>query len=145
MDGMQPGLTDLDLWSALVGVGMPPLVALVVSSHWRPAARAVTAAAVCVAAGLITTWLAGGLHGVTPVRAVLVVAMATFGSYRTWWHGSRITAWIEQKTSRRRPRRKPRRPRLATGGLIDINALGRSLPPRPTTPPRTPPTSSGVL
>lgn len=106
MEGMQPGLTDLDLWSALVGIGMPPVVAVAVSSRWQPWQRGLVAVAVCVAAGLGTTWIAGQLSGVTPVRAVLVVAMATFGSYRKFWHTTGIAKKIEDATTPGRPKRR---------------------------------------
>lgn len=120
---MEPGLTDLDLWSALVGIGMPPLVAVAVSSRWQPWQRAVVAAALCVGAGLATTWIAGDLAGVTPVRAVLVVAMATFGSYRKWWKDSGITRKIELATTPK-PRAGRRRPRKRA-------AVDAQLPERP--------------
>lgn len=135
MEGMSPGLTDLDLWSALVGVGMPPVVALAVSSRWQPWQRAVTAAALCVLAGVATTWIAGDLAGVTPVRAVLLTATAAFGSYSTWWKGSGITKKIEESTSPRPGRKRRRKPKPPTDQKPAVIA---HLPERPTTPPRTP-------
>lgn len=113
IEGINPGLTDLDLWSALVGIGMPPVVAVVISARWKPWVRAVAAALMCAAAGVITTWLAGDLAGLTPVRSVLVCMAATFGAYRKWWHPA---PWIEKATTpqrrgrRRSPKRRPSRP-----------------------------------
>lgn len=133
MEGMEAGLTDLDLWSALVGVGMPPLVAVVVSSRWQPWQRGLMALIMCVAAGLATTWIAGDLQGVTPVRSVLVVATATFGSYRRWWHTTGITKKIEDKTTPRRGAKR-RRPRPAVRDP-QKPAVIAPLPERPTTPP----------
>lgn len=126
MEGMEPGFTDLDLFSALAGIGMPPVVALVVSSRWQPWQRAIAAVAVCAAAGVGTAWLAGDLAGVAPVRAVLVAAMATFGSYRKWWQPSGIAKWIEEKTTPKRkpPRRRPKR-RLSASALATERGRGQ--------------------
>lgn len=149
MEGMSPGLTDLDLLAALVGIGMPPLVAVVVSSRWQPWQRGAAAAAMCIAAGLATTWIAGDLAGVTPVRAVLVVAMATFGSYRRFWHTTGITKKIEDATSakpgrKRKPKpsrkiptwrnRGPVKPPRGEGQPLVIAPL----PQRSNTPPQPP-------
>lgn len=137
MEGMEAGLTDLDLWSALVGIGMPPLVAVAVSSRWQPWQRGVMAVVMCVVAGMITTWIAGDLTGVTPIRAVLVVAWAAFGSYRTWWHTTGITKKIEDKTTPRRGTKRRRRPRPATPDA-QKPAVIAPLAARPSSPPRPP-------
>jgi hypothetical protein len=131
MEGMSPGLTDLDLWSALVGIGMPPLVAVAISSRWQPWQRALVAAALCMLAGVGTTWIAGDLAGVTPVRAVLLVAMAAFGSYSTWWKGSGITQKIEEATTPRPGRKRRRRPKPLKAGQGPARPLTQ---PRPAEP-----------
>lgn len=132
MEGMQAGLTDLDLWSALVGIAMPPVVAVAVSSRWQPWQRGVVAVVVCVVAGVGTTWIAGDLSGVTPVRAVLVAAMATFGSYRTFWHTTGITKKIEQATTPRAGRKRRRRtPTPAAARAEQKPAVIAPLPDRP--------------
>lgn len=134
IEGINPGLTDLDLWAALVGIGMPPVVAVVVSARWKPWLRAVAAAFMCVAAGVITTWLAGDLAGLTPVRSVLVCMAATFGAYRKWWHPSGIARWIEQATTprrrgrRRSPRRAPTRPVDPAVTTLLVKALDERRP-----------------
>lgn len=137
MEAMSPGLTDLDLWSALVGIGMPPVVAVVVSSRWQPWQRGIAAAALCVVAGLVTTWVAGDLSGVTPVRAVLLVATMAFGSYRTWWHTTGITKKIEDKTTRKKrgTRRRPAGPRAEQKPAVVARLPER--PPWQSPPPGT--------
>ena len=92
-------LTDADIWSLLVGAGMPPIVALLIRVRWQPWQKAVTAAAVSIAGGGVTAWLGGYMHGMTAVRCVLVVLLSTLAFYRLWWRPSGIAPAIEKATS----------------------------------------------
>ena len=92
-------LTDADIWSLLVGAGMPPIVALLIRAQWQSWQKAVTAAAVSVVGGGVTAWLGGYLHGMTIVRCVLMVLLSTLGFYRIWWRPSGIAPAIEKATS----------------------------------------------
>lgn len=88
-------MTDLDMWSLLVGLALPALIAVVNRSHWPSWVRALVAVATSVVAGGGTAYLTGQLTAVTWVHAALVVAVAAVGSYRLWWHPSGIAPAIE--------------------------------------------------
>ena len=92
-------MTNLDLVSALVGVLLPPLVAVVNQPRWPSWARALVAVVSSVAAGGMTAWVAGDLAGMSGLRAVLVVVAATLAAYRAWWQPSGIAPWLEHLTA----------------------------------------------
>lgn len=94
---MQP--SDLDIWAALVGFLMPPVIAVVNRPTWQPWIRAVVAVAANLVAGGMTAYLTGYLHGVSIIHAVLVVLFAALGSYRVFWQPSKIVPKIEAATS----------------------------------------------
>lgn len=96
---MLRAMTDLDMWSGIVGFAVPPLVAVFVQSSWAPWARAVFAFAVCMFFGGVTAALTGYLAGVAPARAALVVLFSALTFYRTFWHPSQIAPMIEKKTN----------------------------------------------
>lgn len=101
-------LPDLAMWSALVGVLLPPLVAIVNQPRWPGWARAVITAAACIAAGGITAYLDGSLTGVRWLSAALIVAVAAVGSYQKFWRPSHIAPRIEAATSSAAPDTPPR-------------------------------------
>jgi hypothetical protein len=92
-------MTDLDMWSGIVGFAVPPLVAVFVQSAWPAWARAVFAFVVCVAGGGVTAAFTGYLHGMSPARSVLVVLFSALTFYRVFWHPSQIAPMIEKKTN----------------------------------------------
>lgn len=92
-------MTDLDMWSAITGFGLPPLIAIAVRSTWKPWQRALAALIICLAAGGGTAWIAGDLAGVTPARAMLIVTFSALGAYRVFWHPSNIAPAIEKATN----------------------------------------------
>ena len=126
---LRPMLTDLDMWSGIVGFAMPPLVAVFVQSAWPAWARAVFAFVVCVAGGGVTAALTGYLHGMSPARSALVVLFSALTFYRLFWHPSTIAPRIEAATNIAEPparldswQRTPDDP--------DYGRLHRSWPPR---------------
>lgn len=92
-------MTDLDMWSGIVGFAVPPLVSVFVQSSWPAWARAVFAFAVCMAGGGVTAALTGYLEGAGTARAALVVLFSALTFYRTFWHPSKIATMIETKTN----------------------------------------------
>lgn len=92
-------MTDLDLWTLLVGAGMPPLVALVNQPRWPSWKRAIVSVVACLVAAGVTLWLGGGLRGASVVRGVLLVLVAALGSYHSWWKPSGIAPALERATA----------------------------------------------
>lgn len=97
-------LSDLDLWSALIGFAMPALIAVIVQSHWSSQIKGAVTVGVCMVGGGVTAWLTGYLHGVTVIRAVLVVLAAALIFYRIFWKPSKIGPTIEKATDLAPPR-----------------------------------------
>lgn len=99
MEPIPGGMTDLAMWSMLVGFAAPPVVALVNSSNWRPWTRALVTAVICVLIGGMTAYLTGDLSGRRWISAALVVATAAILSYRAYWRPSGIAPALERATS----------------------------------------------
>lgn len=97
-------MTDLDMWAAIVGFLMPPVVAALVQSAWASWARALFAFGVCTVGGGVTAALTGQMEGVSPARAVLVTLFSALTFYRVFWHPSKIAPMIEKKTNLPEPR-----------------------------------------
>jgi hypothetical protein len=92
-------VSNLDMWSALVGFLLPPVVAVANRPTWPSWARAGVTVAGCVLAALGTAWLNGTFDGGDLTRSALVVGFAAFGTYRAFWHPSGIAPAIEKATS----------------------------------------------
>lgn len=92
-------ISDLDMWSALVGFALPALIAVLVQSHWSSQVKGAVTAAVCVVGGGVTAALTGYLTGITVVRAILVVLASAVAFYRMFWKPTRIASTIEQATN----------------------------------------------
>jgi VIT1/CCC1 family predicted Fe2+/Mn2+ transporter len=92
-------MSNLAMWSALVGTLLPLLVAFVNRSTWSSGAKAVVAVISSAIAGTVTAWLNGELSGRDVVTAILIVATATVASYHGLWKPTTIAPAIEEATS----------------------------------------------
>lgn len=96
-------MSDLELWSVVVGVILPGLVAIVNRSAWVGWVKGLIALVSSLLAAVGTAWLHGELTGAsfTPgtwLHSALFIVVATFGSYQVLW---RPTGWgpaIERAT-----------------------------------------------
>ncbi len=95
---MDPSTVTID---ALIGLGMPGVIALVNQAHWSPRVKGVVAFALCVVAAGVTELLRGNTHDWTDWRTTFVVVFgAAIVSYRMWWQPSLIAPTLESVTSR---------------------------------------------
>jgi VIT1/CCC1 family predicted Fe2+/Mn2+ transporter len=92
-------MSNLAMWSALVGTLLPLLVAFVNRSSWSSGAKATVALLSSAAAGAVTAWLNGDLSGRDVTTAVLIVATATVASYHGFWKPTTIAPALEEATS----------------------------------------------
>lgn len=92
-------LTDLQMWSALVGALLPPVVAAINQPRWPGSWRLVMTVVCCLIAAGVTCWVAGALAGRTYASSVLVVLTATLATYHWAWRPSTIAPAIESATS----------------------------------------------
>lgn len=92
-------MTDLDMWSAIVGFAVPPLVAVFIQSSWPSWVKALFTFGVCALGGGVTAALTGYIEGMSPARSVLVVLFSALAFYRTFWRPSTIAPKIEAATN----------------------------------------------
>lgn len=85
--------------SALVGMVMPALVAVVNQPWWKPWQRALVPVVASLIAGAVTSAASGQFDG----KGFPAAAAITFGSalatYKAWWKPSDIAAMIERFTT----------------------------------------------
>jgi hypothetical protein len=81
---------DLALWSALVGLGLPWLVALIQQQSWPSWANALSFAAACFLAAAITEWIRNGddWNATGYFHTFLVIVTAAIASYKLYWKPS---------------------------------------------------------
>jgi hypothetical protein len=93
-------VTDLEMWALLVGVALPPLVSIVEQPRWPNWFRAVVGVAASVVAGGVTTWLTaeGALWDQGMLHAILLVGVAAWASYQSFWKPTKVAPVIEAKT-----------------------------------------------
>lgn len=94
-------MTNLEVWSALVGVVMPLVVSLVNQSSWPKGLGAVVSVATSLAAAGVTCWLHGDLNGNDYLGSVSVILSASFATYHLFWKPTGIAPKVESLTSLR--------------------------------------------
>lgn len=94
----EPGeVPDLLMFSALIGVLMPPFVAIVNQPRWPSWARVLVVVLSSCAVGVATAALEGKLTSDRWVTSALIAGTAAVAAYRTMWR--RTATAIEYKTS----------------------------------------------
>lgn len=92
-------MSEIDMWSTLVGFLMPALVAVINKYTWPSWLKGIVAVVSCIIAGGVTAWLSGDINGMPLVKSILIVLVATLGSYHVWWKPTGIAPAIEKSTS----------------------------------------------
>lgn len=92
-------ITDLLMYSALVGFLLPPVLAIVIQSSWSQRAQAVVAFLACLIAGAGTAYFEADLDGRTWVSSALVVLTTGLATYRNFWKPTGIAPAIEARTN----------------------------------------------
>lgn len=95
---------NMQTWSLLLGVVLPPVAAIVMQPRWSHAVRAIFSSVICLLVGLGQVLVQDngnlhvlGAHGV--VAAALVVFVAAQAAYRGVWQHLTVTGKIEAATS----------------------------------------------
>lgn len=96
-------MSNLQLWSAFVGLVLPNVVSLVNQAHWPSWMKGAVAIAVSAVAAAITTDLQGGFSGRSFATSFLVVVTATLATYRVFWKPTGISDKIEHATTVKKP------------------------------------------
>lgn len=92
-------MTDLQMWSFLVGALLPPFIAVLQQPKWSDAVRAVATLFVCIAVGAVTTSLEHGLHADEHLAtSVLMMLVSAYTTYKNFWKPTGIAPAIESAT-----------------------------------------------
>jgi VIT1/CCC1 family predicted Fe2+/Mn2+ transporter len=92
-------MSNLAMWSALVGTLLPLVVAFINRCNWPAGAKAIVAVLTSAIAGAVTAWLNGELAGRDVTTAILIVATATVTSYHGFWKPTGVAPKLEEATS----------------------------------------------
>lgn len=94
-------MTDLEMWSLLVGSLLPMLVAVIQQPTWPRWFKAVVGIASSIVAGFVTTWLTadGLLFEQGMIHAMLLTGVASWASYVSFWKPTEVAPKIEDVTS----------------------------------------------
>lgn len=93
-------MTNLQMWSLLVGFLAPLLIAAVQQPKWTSKTRAIVQVLSSLVIGAGTALFNGQLDSVkNTTSAILVVLVASMSSYESVWKKTGWTAAIEAKTS----------------------------------------------
>lgn len=90
---------DLVLWSTLVGMISPLIVALIQQPKFNKGAKAVITMLYCLIAAAGTAYFEGRLTGARFATAFLIVFVAAIASFQGFWKPTGIADKVEQKTS----------------------------------------------
>ena len=94
-------MNDLEMWSLLVGSLMPTLVAVIQQPRFSNAQRALVGVGASLVAGFMTTWVAqdDALWEQPMVTSILLVAIASWSSYKAFWKPTAVAPFVESKTT----------------------------------------------
>lgn len=92
-------MTNLEMWSLLVGIAAPVVLAIVQQPSWTRPMRAAVTFLLCLLLGAGTAYFNGDLSGKTWVSCTLLILVATYSSYVALWKPTKIAPAIESSTS----------------------------------------------
>lgn len=92
-------MTNLALWSLLVGALTPLVVAVVQQPKWTSRARAIVAVISSIVLGTGTAFFNGTLTGTTIAASVGTVLVTALTTYRNLWVPTGLVPAIEAATS----------------------------------------------
>lgn len=92
-------MTNLVLWSTIVGFFAPPVIAIVQQAKWSNRVRAAVTFALAALAGAGTAYFQGDLTGRRFVESGLIILVAGIATFQGFWKPTGITPAIENATS----------------------------------------------
>lgn len=93
------GLSNLAMWSLIVGALTPPLLAVVQQPRWPSGLRALFMVAAAVVDGIVVAWLQGNLDFARFTNSALVAGVAIITAYHGLWKPTGVAPAIEASTS----------------------------------------------
>lgn len=78
-------MTDLEMWSGLVGFLLPLVIAVIQQPSFPKPLRAIITLVVCAVAAIVTVSLQGSLDWTRWQHSVLIIAVAALAFYKGTW------------------------------------------------------------
>ena len=92
-------MTNLQLWSIVVGFFLPPVQAIIQQQSFSTQLRAGINFVACAVAAVGVTYFQGDLTGRRFIEAGLVILVTTIATYSGTWKPTGIAPGIEKATS----------------------------------------------
>ena len=92
-------MTDLQMFSALVGFFLPLAISVVQQPKWPEWFRVLSAVVLCSFTGFGIAYLQGDLDGRSLVSSILIVLTVSLTTYRNVWKASGIAGRVENATA----------------------------------------------
>lgn len=98
---MGVSVTNLAMWSLIVGTLMPPVLALIQQPRWSNTVRSVVMVIASIVVGAGTAYFENDqvFVGKSIVQSVLTVMVAAIATYHGFWKPTEIAPTIEKATS----------------------------------------------
>jgi hypothetical protein len=93
------GLSNLAMWSLIVGALTPPLVAVIQRPKWSGTARTFFMLLAATVDGVVVAWLEGNLDFARFTNSALVAGVAIITAYYGIWKPTGVAPKIEKATS----------------------------------------------
>jgi hypothetical protein len=98
-------MENVEQWSAIVGFLLPPVLAVIQQTIWKPQTKAIVAFIACIVASLGTTYFSGTLHfsGEKNIEMLsanfLILFTVAISTYEMFWKKTTIAPKIESLTN----------------------------------------------
>ena len=92
-------MSDLEMYSLLLGAFLPLGIAVVQQQHWSDRLRAVVALLICIAADVPLVYFQGDFTGRRLVSSALLVLVTALATYRNFWKPTGTAPAVENVTS----------------------------------------------
>jgi|SRR4029079_8456219 len=92
-------MSNLEMWSLIVGFFLPLAIAFVMQQHWHEQLKAVVGFVICAIAGAGTAYFQGEFTGRRFIEAGLVILVTAMATYRNFWKPTGVAPTIENKTT----------------------------------------------
>jgi uncharacterized membrane protein YqaE (UPF0057 family) len=93
-------MTNNDIWTLIIGLILPPIIAVINQAHWSPTIKGIVALVVCGLVALGVEEVRGTPNWHDWRNTALLIAGAAIISYRQFWQPSLIAPTIEAKTTK---------------------------------------------
>ena len=92
-------MTDQEMWSLIIGVFLPVVIAFFEQPKWNDSQRAIAAVVICIVVGGIQTYLQGQFNVGALSHSILLILVAALTTYKAFWQKTQLVPYLEKLTS----------------------------------------------